>query len=52
MLTFFALLAAVAAGYIASIGTWERLRTWLVGVESEIDALRAKARALEQKLRG
>jgi hypothetical protein len=52
MHTFIATLAALAAGYVASIYTWPRLRPWLIGVENEIDDLRAKARALESKLRG
>jgi hypothetical protein len=47
----FALLAAAGAGYIASIFTWERLRSWLVGAETELANLRASARALEHQLR-
>ena len=52
MLDITLFLAAVAAGYIVSICTWERLRPWLIGIENEIDDLRAKARALEARLRG
>jgi hypothetical protein len=52
MLTTLALFAAVAAGYVASIYTWPQLRIWLVGIENEIDDLRARARALETALRG
>jgi hypothetical protein len=46
------LILAGIAGYIASIFTWPRLRQAAVGVENEIDDLRAKARALETSLRG
>jgi hypothetical protein len=52
MSTFVLFLAAAAAGYVASIVTWPRLRRALVGLENEIDDLRAKARALETRLRG
>jgi hypothetical protein len=45
-------LAAGLAGYVASIFTWSRVRQAMVGVESEIEALRTKARELETKLRG
>jgi len=51
MTTAFLMLAAVA-GYVLSIFTWPRLRQAAIGIESEIDALRAKARALEASLRG
>ena len=51
MSIFFAGLA-IAAGYAASIFTWPRLRQALVGLDNEIDGLRAKARALEARLRG
>jgi len=43
---------AAAGGYAASVFTWPRLRALLVGVENEIADLRAKALALETKLRG
>lgn len=49
-MTFF--LAGVAAGFVLSVFAWPQLRQILNGVESEIDDLRAKARALEAKLRG
>ena len=52
MSILFLILATAAAGYVASIFTWPRLRQGLVGVENEIDDLRAKARALETALRG
>lgn len=43
---------AAVGGYIASIFTWPKLRQTAVGVENEIDGLRAKARDLEATLRG
>jgi hypothetical protein len=46
------ILMAAAAGYVAAICTWPRLRQSLVGIENEIDDLRRKARALETRLRG
>jgi hypothetical protein len=52
MSTFVLTLTAMAGGYAASIVTWPRLRQALVGVENEIDDLRARARALETRLRG
>ena len=52
MLTLFAVLIASGAGYVVSIFTWQRLRPWLTGAEAELDDLRAKVRALENKLRG
>jgi hypothetical protein len=52
MSTFLLTTAAVAAGYALSVATWPSLRTALVGIENEIDDLRAKARALETRLRG
>jgi hypothetical protein len=44
--------AALAAGYAVSIFTWPRLRQAVLGHETEIADLRAKARALETELRG
>jgi len=46
------LIAAVIAGYVVSIFTWPRLRRALIGIENEIDDLRARARALEARLGG
>jgi len=45
-------LTAMAAGYAISIATWPLLRRWIVGVDNEIDDLRAQARSLERKRRG
>jgi hypothetical protein len=46
------ILLAAAAGYVAAVNSWPRLRPWLVGIETEIDNLRERARVLEAKLRG
>ena len=52
MQTFVLILTVAASSYTASIFTWPRLRQAFVGIETEIDDLRAKARALENTLRG
>jgi hypothetical protein len=52
MHAFLLTLLAAAAGYVVSVVTWPSFRAALVGIENEIDDLRAKARALESKLRG
>lgn len=46
------ILIAAAAGYAVSILTWPGLRPFFIGIENEIGDLRARARALENKLRG
>lgn len=51
-MTIALLIFAAIAGYLVSIVTWPRLRQTLIGIENEIDDLRAKARALEASLRG
>jgi hypothetical protein len=43
---------AIVAGYVIAIFTWPRLRQAMLGIETEIADLRAKARALETELRG
>ena len=56
MTTLMLALTAGGAGFIASIFVWPRLRQALIGIENEIDDLRAKAASLEAdietKLRG
>jgi hypothetical protein len=51
MITLLLALFAGVAGYALSIFTWPRLRQAMIGIENEIDDLRAKARALEAGLR-
>lgn len=43
--------AIFAGGYVASIFTWEKVHTFLIGAEEKALQLRDKARALEAKLR-
>jgi hypothetical protein len=52
MSNFILIAVAGMAGYLASVFTWPRLRQAIIGIENEIDDLRAKARALESLLRG
>jgi hypothetical protein len=51
MTTLLLVLLAGVAGFALSIFTWPRLRQAMVGIENEIDDLRARARALEADLR-
>lgn len=44
--------ALPAAGYIASIYTWPRIRIWIKGISAEAADLRQRAARLEAKLRG
>ena len=39
------------AGYVLAIYTWPKARTFLVGVEQELEWLKARASELEAKLR-
>lgn len=43
--------ALFAAGYVVSIYSWPRIRTWINGVSAEAADLRQKAARLEAKLR-
>ena len=49
-MTYF--IIGMAGGYALSVFTWPKLRQFAVGIEGELDSLRAKARALEARLRG
>ncbi len=40
----------LAAGYVASIYTWPRIKLWLNGAQTEIASLEAKAAALKAAL--
>ena len=40
-----------AAGYTASIYSWPTVKVWINGVSAEAVSLRAKAAALEAKIR-
>ena len=43
--------ALFAAGYAASIYSWPTIKVWVNGVSAEVISLRAKATALEAKIR-
>jgi hypothetical protein len=40
----------LAAGYVASIYTWPRIKLWVNGARTEIASLEAKAAALKAAL--
>jgi hypothetical protein len=40
----------LAAGYVASIYTWPRIKLWVNGAQTEIASLEAKAAALKAAL--
>jgi uncharacterized membrane protein YagU involved in acid resistance len=48
MILFFSL--TFAAGYIASIYSWPRIKLWVNGAKAEIAALEARAAALKAAL--
>jgi hypothetical protein len=50
MWNFFGI-ALLAAGYIASIYSWPRIRIWIKGISAEAADLRQRAARLEAKLR-
>jgi hypothetical protein len=52
-MTMWMLLGTVlfAAGYAASIYSWPTIKVWVNGVSAEAISLRAKASALEAKIR-
>jgi len=43
--------ALFAAGYVASIYSWPKIRIWINGISAEAADLRQKAAQLEAKLR-
>jgi hypothetical protein len=43
--------ALFAAGYVASIYSWPRIRIWMNGISAEATDLRQRAARLEEKLR-
>ena len=52
MSEFFILAAGFAAGYMASIYSWPAIRLHAIGLAAEIEQLRARARTLEDKIKG
>jgi hypothetical protein len=52
MLDFSLVLAGFAGGYAASVFSWPWLRAHVTGAVAEIERLRARAQAIENKIRG
>jgi hypothetical protein len=49
-MTMFLVLLAFAAGYVASIYSWPRIKLWVNGAKAEIAGLEARATALKAVL--
>lgn len=43
---------SVTGGYVLAVFTWEPVHTFFVGAAAKADALRERARTIENKLRG
>jgi hypothetical protein len=52
MLELFILAAGFAAGYAVSIYSWPWIRSQAIGAAAEISRLRARAKALEDTIKG
>jgi hypothetical protein len=52
MLELFILAAGFAGGYAASVYSWPWIRASALGASAEISRLRARAKALEDSLKG
>jgi hypothetical protein len=52
MLELFILAAGFAGGYAASIWSWPAIRANAIGAGAEVDRLRARAKALEDSIKG
>jgi hypothetical protein len=52
MLELFIVAAGFAGGYAASVYSWPRIRAAAIGAAAEIERLRARAKALEDALKG
>jgi hypothetical protein len=52
MLEFFILATGFAGGYVASVVSWPWIRERAIGAGAEIDRLRARAKVLEDQLKG
>lgn len=44
------LLVVFAAGYVGSIYSWPHVRTWIIGIETEVLALEARIKVLKAAL--
>lgn len=49
-MTIALIVLAFAGGYAASVFTWEKVKVWVVGVETQVRALEDKIKALKAKL--
>jgi hypothetical protein len=52
MLELFMIAAGFAGGYAACVYSWPTIRIWFNGIAAEAVRLRAKARQLENRIRG
>jgi hypothetical protein len=52
MLELFILIAGFAGGYAASVYSWPWIRERAIGAAAEISRLRARAKALEDTIKG
>ena len=52
MLELFILAIGFAGGYAASVYSWPRIRERAIGASAEISRLRARAKALEDTIKG
>jgi hypothetical protein len=52
MLELFILTAGFAGGYATSVYSWPRIRAQTIGAAAEINQLRARAKALEDTIKG
>ena len=52
MLEIFILVAGFAGGYAASVASWPWIRAHAIGASAEVAQLRARAKALEDSIRG
>jgi hypothetical protein len=52
MLELFILAAGLAGGYAASVWSWPWIRAQAIGATAEINQLRARAKALEDTIKG
>jgi hypothetical protein len=52
MLELFILAAGFAGGYAASVFSWPWIRSCAIGASAEIGRLRARAKALEDSIKG
>jgi hypothetical protein len=52
MLELFVLAAGFAGGYVASVVSWPWIREHAIGASAEVSRLRARAKTLEDSIKG